>query len=73
MIVGLRQQKKFSAEKHYDRKEVTAMTYAKPEINTIAEATSAIRIDNSLTKSVSGADLSNPQHQTAPAYFDDEE
>ena len=73
MTVRLAQQKKFSAEKHHDRKEVTAMTYAKPEINKIAEATSAICLDNSLTKSVSGADLSNPHQQTAPAYFDDEE
>ena len=44
------------------------MTYAKPEIAKIAEATSAIRLDNPLTKSVAGADLSNPHQMTAPAY-----
>jgi hypothetical protein len=49
------------------------MTYSKPEINKIAEATSAIRMDNALIKSVSGADLSNPHQQTAPAYAADEE
>jgi hypothetical protein len=49
------------------------MTYTKPEINKIAEAISAICLDNSLTKSVHGADLSNPHQQTAPAYFDNEE
>ena len=49
------------------------MTYSKPEINKIAEATSAIRLDNSLQKSISGADLSNPHQQTAPAYAADED
>jgi len=44
------------------------MTYAKPEITRIAEATSAICLDNTLTKSVVGADLSNPHQMTAPAY-----
>jgi hypothetical protein len=44
------------------------MNYGKPEIAKIAEATSAIRLDNSLTKSVAGADLSNPHQMTAPAY-----
>lgn len=50
------------------RKEVNGMKYSKPEITQIAEASAAIRLDNSLTKSVSGADLSNPHQMTAPAY-----
>jgi len=49
------------------------MTYSKPEINKIAEATSAICLDNVLAKSVIGADLSNPHQQTAPAYAVDED
>ena len=49
------------------------MTYSKPEIQHIAEATSAICLDNALIKSVSGADLSNPHHQTVPAYAVDED
>jgi hypothetical protein len=49
------------------------MTYSKPQINKIAEATSAICLDNALIKSVAGADLSNPHQQTAPAYAADEE
>jgi hypothetical protein len=44
------------------------MTYAKPEITKIAEATSAICLDNALIKSVAGADLSNPNLMTPPAY-----
>ena len=48
------------------------MTYSKPEINKMAEATSAICLDNALTKSVSGSDLSNPYQQTAPAYAVDD-
>jgi len=44
------------------------MNYAKPEIAKIADATSAICLDNALTKSVAGADLSNPHQMTAPAY-----
>lgn len=49
------------------------MTYAKPEIAKIADASSAIRLDNTLTKSVAGADLSNPHQMTAPAYSTTEE
>ena len=49
------------------------MTYRKPEINKIAEASSAICLDNSLLKSVSGADISNPHRQTVPAYAVDED
>ena len=44
------------------------MTYERPELTRIAEATTAICVDNSLIKSIAGADLSNPQHMTAPAY-----
>ena len=65
--------KSFSAEKGHDRKEVNAMRYTKPEITKIAEATSAICLDNALIKSVAGADLSNPLQQTAPAYSADED
>ena len=49
------------------------MTYSKPQITKVAEATAAICLDNALIKSVSGADLSNPHQQTAPAYAADEE
>ena len=49
------------------------MEYTKPEISKIADATAAIRLDNMLTKSVSGADLSNPRFMTAPAYAADDE
>jgi hypothetical protein len=49
------------------------MTYAKPEINRIAEATSAICLDTALFKSVAGADLSNPHQMTPPAYAADED
>ncbi|HZU45108.1 MAG TPA: hypothetical protein VE994_20690 [Terriglobales bacterium] len=49
------------------------MTYSTPEINEIAEATSAICLDNPLIKSVFGADLSNPHQQTAPAYAAEDE
>jgi len=44
------------------------MSYTKPEITKIAEATTAIRFENALTKSVAGADLSNPHQMTPPAY-----
>ena len=44
------------------------MNYDKPEITKIAEASAAIRLDHALTKSVSGADFSNPHQMTAPAY-----
>jgi hypothetical protein len=49
------------------------MTYSKPELCDIAEATAAICLDNALIKSVFGADLSNPHQQTAPAYAAEEE
>jgi hypothetical protein len=49
------------------------MTYRKPEINKIAEASLAICLDNSLLKSVSGADIANPHRQTVPAYAVDED
>jgi len=49
------------------------MTYQKPRINKIAEASTAICLDNSLLKSVSGADISNPHRQTVPAYAVDED
>jgi hypothetical protein len=44
------------------------MEYAKPEIRKIADASSAIRLDGALMKSVIGADLSNPHQMTPPAY-----
>ena len=44
------------------------MTYVKPELNRIADATRAICLDNSLIKSIAGADLSNPHQMTPPAY-----
>jgi hypothetical protein len=44
------------------------MIYVKPELTRIAEATAAICVDNSLIKSIAGADLSNPHQMTPPAY-----
>jgi hypothetical protein len=44
------------------------MTYSKPEITRISEAITAICADNSLIKSISGADLTNPHQMTPPAY-----
>jgi len=49
------------------------VTYVKPQIVRIADATSAVCLDNALTKSVAGADLSNPHQMTAPAYSTTEE
>ena len=49
------------------------MSYAKPEIMRIADATAAICLDNALSKSMAGADLSNPHQMTPPAYSADEE
>jgi hypothetical protein len=49
------------------------MNYSKPEIPKIAEAVAAICLDDSLTKSVIGRDLSNPHEMTPPAYSADEE
>jgi len=49
------------------------VTYPKPQITEVAEATEAICLDNTLIKSVAGADLSNPHQQTAPAYAADDE
>ena len=63
----------FSAEKSHNKKEVNAMNYSKPEITKIAEAVAAICLDDLLTKSVIGRDLSNPHEMTPPAYSADEE
>jgi hypothetical protein len=49
------------------------MTYAKPEITRIAEATSRIRDEGSLVKSVLGVELTDPHRTTPPAYPADEE
>ena len=49
------------------------MKYVKPELTRIAEATTAICVDNSLIKSIAGADLSNPHQMTPPAYFASDE
>jgi hypothetical protein len=62
-----------SFDESHCRKEVTAMTYAKPEIMKIADATAAICLDSALSKSMAGADLSNPHQMTPPAYSADEE
>ena len=64
--------KSFPARK-IDIERRNTMTYSKPEIAKIADAASAICLDNALIKSVSGADLSNPHEQTAPAYAADDE
>jgi hypothetical protein len=52
---------------------VIAVKYTKPEITRIAEATTAICLDNSLAKSIVGFDLTNPHRMTPPAYSADEE
>jgi len=49
------------------------MKYSMPEIKKIAEATAAIRFDQSLAKSMSGADLANPHQMTVPAYSADDD
>jgi hypothetical protein len=49
------------------------MKYTKPEITRIAEATTAICLDNSLAKSIFGFDLTNPHRMTPVAYSADEE
>jgi predicted transcriptional regulator len=63
----------FSAEKNHNKKEVNAMKYSKPEITKIAEAVTAICLDDSLNKSVIGRDLTNPHQMTPPAYSADED
>ena len=49
------------------------MSYAKPEIGKIADAIAGICLDNALSKSMAGADLSNPHQMTPPAYSAEEE
>ena len=49
------------------------MTYVRPQLTRIADATTAICLDNSLIKSIAGADLSNPHQMTAPAYAAEDE
>jgi hypothetical protein len=49
------------------------MKYSKPEITKIAEAVTAICLDDSLNESVIGRDLTNPPQMTPPAYSADEE
>jgi hypothetical protein len=49
------------------------MTYAKPEITRIAEATAGIRDAGSLLKSIIGFELTDPHRMTPPAYPADEE
>jgi len=44
------------------------MIYVRPQLNRITDATTAICLDNSLIKSIAGADLSNPHQMTPPAY-----
>jgi len=49
------------------------MTYAKPQITRAAEATGAIRDDNSLVKIIIGMESTDPHRMTPPAYSADEE
>ncbi len=49
------------------------MTYCEPEVTRIAEATAAIRLDQSLIKTVAGAELTDPHRMTVPAYSADDE
>jgi hypothetical protein len=49
------------------------MTYARPEITRIAEATVRIRDEGSLLKSVVGVEFADPHRMTPPAYPADEE
>jgi len=49
------------------------MTYTKPEITSIAEATARIRNEGSLLKSVIGVEMADPHRMTPPAYPADEE
>src|ERR1700722_18678942 len=67
------QRSSFSAEKSHNKKGVIEMKYTKPEITRIAEATTAICLDNSLAKSILGFDLTNPHRMTPVAYSADEE
>jgi len=57
----------------HSRKEVIARKYCIPQIEKIAEAIAAIRFDQSLAKSMSGADLANPHRMTVPAYSADDD
>jgi hypothetical protein len=49
------------------------MTYAKPEITCVAEATAKIRDEGSLLKSVIGMEAADLHRMTPPAYPADEE
>src|SRR5579884_2892279 len=69
----LPRRKNFSAEKDQIRKEVTAMTYSKPELCDIAEATTAIRLDHSPLKTTAGAELTDLPRMTVSACSADEE
>lgn len=48
------------------------MTYTKPEITRLGEATQLICTADSMLKIEGGADAQSPNHQTVPAYSADE-
>jgi len=60
------------AEKTHNRKEVTPMTYTKPQITKLGDATELVCSDASLTKVKGGADLFDPHRMTLPAYTTEE-
>ncbi len=62
----------FLAKKNYDRKGVTTMTYTKPEITTLGEATELICSDDSVLKVHGGSDSQDPNRMTIEAYSADE-
>lgn len=49
------------------------MIYATPKITKAAEASEAIRDDNTLIKNVAGFESNDPHRMTVPAYSADEE
>jgi len=52
---------------------VIATKYCAPEMEKIAKAAEAIRFEQSLAKSMSGADLAKPHQMIVPAYSADDE
>jgi hypothetical protein len=48
------------------------MNYTKPEMTKLADAAEAICSEDSLAKSIVGADLTNPHRQTPGAYLAEE-
>jgi hypothetical protein len=62
----------FSAENNPTGKEVTMMTYHKPEISELPNAVSAVEAADSLNKQASDTDGINLHKMTVAAYSSDE-